>query len=73
MAKESEGIRIMYYLYGKRPDDKQFKPLNDKGIRVAKADAEVFKTREEAQTFLDNMSEKGRSIKAGCKVEIRKG
>jgi len=58
----------MYYVYGKRPEDKQFKPLNGKGIRVSKTDAEVFATREEAKEFIEK-----RTVKNGCEVSIRKG
>lgn len=61
----------MYYMYGKRPEDKQFRPLNSNGVRVSKKDAEVFQTKQEAEDFLNNILET-RSVKDGCKVEIRK-
>lgn len=62
----------MYYMYGKRPEDKQFRPLNGNGVRVSKKDAEVFQTKQEAEDFLNNILET-RSVKDGCKVEIRNG
>lgn len=58
----------MYYVYGKHPEDKQFKPLNARGIRVSKADAEVFLTREEAQEFVDKNTPR---LREGCKLDIR--
>lgn len=60
----------MYYVYGKQETDKQFKPINAKGVRVSKTDAEVFQTREEAKAFVDKHSE---HLKPGAELSIRKG
>ena len=62
----------MYYIYGKRPEDKQFRPINADGIRVSKKDAEVFQTHQEAEDFLNKVFET-KGVKEGCKVEMRKG
>lgn len=60
----------MYYVYGKREGDKQFKPINARGIRVTKADAEVFQTREEALAFIEKYTPK---LRDGAELSVRKG
>ena len=54
-----------YMVYGKRPGDKRFAPLDSYGVRASKKDAELFDTKEEAQKFID------RPMKDGCVVEVR--
>ena len=58
----------VYYVYGRREGDKQFKALDGKGIRVAKKDAEVFTSKEEAQAFIN-----AHKLKNGAECEVRKG
>lgn len=60
----------MYYVYGKQEGDKQFKPINAKGVRVKKSDAEVFQTREEALEFVDKHQA---HLKPGAELSVRKG
>lgn len=56
-----------YALYGKRPQDKTFKPLNYAGERVNKKDLkDTFATRQDAQDFLDS-----KILKPNVEVEIR--
>lgn len=57
-----------YYIYAKRPEDKQFKPINGDGLRVTKKDAEVFTSKDEAEGFLHD-----HSVKDGVELDIRKG
>lgn len=55
-----------YMVYGKRPSDSKFAPLNARGCRVSKADAELFDSKEEAQAFTEKYP-----LKPGCKIDIR--
>lgn len=73
---------MSYLVYGKRTErwyneddhswnepDKQFMPLNMKGIRTRKQDLkDCFATKEDAQEWIDS-----HSFRAGVKLEIRRG
>jgi hypothetical protein len=60
----------IYYVYAKGAKDKQFRPINEKGVRGSKTDAEVFLTRDEAKAFV---AEHESLLKPGAKMEVRKG
>lgn len=57
----------LYAVYAKKKTDKQFKPINDKGLRVTKKDCEVFTSKEEAQSFID-----AHKFLPGVSTDIRK-
>ena len=60
---------MAYYVYGKRPSDARFAPLDYQGVRCArKANAIVFDTKNEASEWLEKQK-----ISAGNIVEVRKG
>lgn len=57
-----------FALYGKRPSDKTFKPLNYKGIRVNKKDlTDTFASKKDAEEFLAS-----KKLKPNVTIEIRK-
>lgn len=55
-----------YIIYGKRPQDAKFAPLDEDGRRTSKGEAMEYDTREDAKDVVDR---KGRD---GIKFEIRK-
>lgn len=60
---------MAYYIYGKRPSDARFAPLNYQGVRCArKSNAIIFNTKDEALEWLGKQK-----VSAGNIVEVRKG
>lgn len=58
-----------YYIYGKRPSDTRFAPLDRQGVRCArKMDAIVFNTKSEASNWLAK-----KKVSPGNIVEVRAG
>lgn len=63
----TEWGKMPYIIYGKRPDDKRFKPLDWRGHQVNKlADAFTYAEKSDAQDILDKYN------KSSNIFEIRK-